>query len=657
VKFQKLFSPIKIGRLELPNRIVSPPMSSGSTNDGFVTDRMLALYRQLAGSGSGLVIVEDAMVDRPIGKSQIEGVAIDDDKYIPGLTQLADTIKALGARAALQISHGGRQSGRLIDGRLAITGGALPVAPSPIATPIPGFVVPRELTIDEIVELEDKFARAAKRAKEAGFEAISFHCAHLYLIQQFLSPFSNKRQDAYGGDFNRRQRFLMEIIRKTKKLVGDDYPLICRISGQELWEGEAGLSIEDARETARRLEAACIHALSVSLGASPATVVPRYLPMLTTADSMRGRKGGLVHLAAAVKDTVTIPVMTANRILTPQQAEQILEQGKADLICIARGLLADTEWVNKAREGRESEIRLCIGCNESCSGSTRGKAITCTVNPLCNSEGKFKIVPATTSRKVLVAGGGPAGLEAARVAALRGHEVILYEKERLGGQVNLACLTPGKGDLKTLIDFEVDHLQRLGVAIQNRELTVEEVRGESPAVVVVATGSHPKLPQVPGIGSPHVATMWDILAGRREARGEVVVVGGRQFGAETAEYLASRGFKVTLTEAAAGIAEDIRHVGEIFKILNFSLSNHGVTILTNATLEEITPTGVMVRRKGELVPLNADTVVIALSGQSDNQLAQQLEAAGIEHVRVGDCKGVGRINKSILEGFQAGLSV
>jgi 2,4-dienoyl-CoA reductase-like NADH-dependent reductase (Old Yellow Enzyme family)/thioredoxin reductase len=655
MKFQKLFSPLKIGHLELPNRIVSPPMTSGSTQDGFVGDRILALYRQLAGNAPGLVIVEDAMVDRPAGKHQIEDVAIDDDKYVPGLAQLAVTIKSQGARAALQISHAGRQAGRLIDGRLAITGGVLPVAPSPIATPIPGFTVPRELTVDEIVELEDKFAQAAKRTMEAGFDAVSFHCTHLYLIQQFLSPFSNKRQDAYGGDFNRRLRFLMEIIRKSKKLVGSDYPMICRICGEELWEG--GISVEDARETARRLEAAGVHALSVSLGASPATVSPRYIPTLTTADGIRGRHGGLVHLAAAVKDTVSIPVMTANRILTPQHAEQILQQGKADLICIGRALLADNDWVIKAREGREKEIRLCIGCNETCGRSIRGNAIGCSVNPACNSEDKFKLVPAAVLKKVLVAGGGPAGLEAARVAALRGHEVTLYEKDRLGGQVNLACLTPGKAALHTLIDFEVDQLQRLGVAIRNQELTAEGALGESPDAVIVATGSHPKIPQIPGIDSPHVATMWDILSGKRKARGDVVVIGGRQFGAETAEHLASRGCKVTLIEAAAGIAEDIRHVNELYRILTFSLNHLGVTILTKTTLEEITPTGVMVRRRGELVPLPADTVVLALGGNSEDQLAEQLQASGIELHLAGDCKGVGRINKAVLEGFRAGLSV
>ena len=655
MKFQKLFEPIQIGRLLLPNRVVSPPLSSGSAKDGFITDRLLAFYRELAGSGVGLIIVEDSIVDTPVGKHHVGDIHIDDDKYIPGLTRLAETIKSQGARAAVQISHAGRQAGRLLNGQLAMTGGILPVAPSPLATPIPGYTVPRELSVEEIEEIEDKFALAAKRAMDAGFDAVSIHCTHLYLVQQFLSPFSNKRQDAYGGDFNRRLRFLLEIIRKSKKRVGNDYPLMCRISGEELWEG--GISLEDARETARRLEASGVHALSVCLGSSPSAVVPRYLPTLTTSDSMRGRHGSLVHLAAAVKDTVSIPVMTANRILTPGHAVQILQQGKADLICIGRGILADTEWVKKAREGRENEIRLCIGCHEGCGKAIHGTPSTCSINPSCNSEDKFKITPATSIKKVLVAGGGPAGLEAARIASLRGHHVVLFERDKLGGQVNLACLTPGKSELHSLIDFEVDQLQKLGVIIRNQTLTAESAKAESPDAVIIATGLRPRIPQVPGIQGKNVATMWDILSGKRVAQGAVVVVGGRQFGAETAEYLASRGYKVTLVESTSAIAQDIRHVNELYSILTFSLRQLGVTVLTNTSLEEVTPAGVRIKRRGELTVLPADTVILALGGESDNKLAHELQETGLELHLAGDCKGVGRISKAILEGFRAGLMV
>jgi 2,4-dienoyl-CoA reductase-like NADH-dependent reductase (Old Yellow Enzyme family)/thioredoxin reductase len=654
MKFQKLFEPIQIGRLSLSNRIVSPPLSSGSMKDGYVTDRMLAFYNELARSGVSLVITEDSMVDTPIGKHQIEDVSIDDDKYIPGLTRLAKTIKDAGAKAAITISHAGRMGGRVIRGSLLITKGLIPVAPSSLPTPSPGYTVPRELTIEEIQEIEDKFAKAVWRAREAGFDAISFHCTHLYLIEQFLSPASNKRQDMYGGDFNRRLRFLMEIIRKTKKLVGDDYPLMCRIAGEEVWEG--GLTIEDARETSRRLEAAGVHAISVCLGSNPNFVKPNYIPTLTTSDSMRGRHGSLVHLAAAVKDTVSIPVMTANRILTPEHAEQILQEGKADLICIGRGILADNDWLKKAQAGDSKSIRLCIGCHEGCSSSMRGQPITCAVNPFCNREEEFKIVPATIPKNIFVAGAGPAGLEAARVAALRGHKVTVFEKKKIGGQVNLASMTPGKGELFSIIDFEVGQLKRLGVKIEKRELNVEEVKKTEPDVLIIATGARPKESAIPGSGNACVTNIWDVLNGVRSVQGDVVVIGGRQFGAETAEYLAEKGHQVTIIEDSEELAEDLRPVVEIYNILNFSLRRLGVRIMTKTTVQEIKSDYVVANARGLVQNVNAGTVILTQS-ESCTELYNSLDGSGIELHLIGDCSGVGRIYKAIKEGFRVGLNI
>jgi 2,4-dienoyl-CoA reductase-like NADH-dependent reductase (Old Yellow Enzyme family)/thioredoxin reductase len=652
--FQKLFEPIQIGRLLLSNRVVSPPLSSGSTKDGFVTDRALAFYKEIARSGVSLVITEDSMVDTPIGKHQIEDVAIDDDKYIPGLARVAKTIKDAGAKAAITISHAGRMGGRVIRGSLLITKGLIPVAPSSIPTPSPGYTVPRELTIEEIQEIEDKFAQAVRRAMEAGFDAVSFHCTHLYLIQQFLSPASNKRQDMYGGDFNRRLRFLMEIIRKSKKLVGDDYPLMCRIAGEEVWEG--GLTIEDARETSRRLEAAGVCALSVCLGSNPNVVKPNYIPTLTTSDSMRGRHGSLVHLAAAVKDTVSIPVMTANRILTPEHAEEILTQGKADLICIGRGILADNDWLKKTQTGDSKSIRLCIGCHEGCSSSMRGQPITCAVNPLCNREEEFKIIPAATAKTIFVAGGGPAGLEAARVAAIRGHKVTVFEKKKIGGQINLASMMPGKAELMSIVDYEIGQLNRLSVTFENRELTVDEIMKVKPDAVIIATGSRPKTPPIPGSDNTNVTNIWDVLNGHRSVEGGVVIIGGRQFGAETAEYLAAKGHKVTIIEDSEALAEDLRPVVELYNILNFSLRQLGVSIITKAAVQEIRPDSVVVNVRGSTQIVNAGTVILT-KNEANTELYNSLQGSGIELHLIGDSNGVSRINKAIREGFRVGLEV
>ena len=654
MKLQKLFEPIQIGQLSLSNRIVSPPLSTGTTKDGFVTDRSLAFYNEIARSGVSLVITEDSMVDTPLGKHQIEDYAIDDDKYIPGLARVAKTIKKAGAKSAITLSHAGRMGGRVVRGSLLITKGLIPVAPSSLPTPFPGYTVPRELTIEEIQEIEDKFSQAARRAREAGFDAVSFHCTHLYLIEQFLSPASNKRQDMYGGDFNGRLRFLMEIVRKTKKLVGDDYPLMCRIAGEEVWEG--GLTIEDARETSRRLEAAGVHSISVCLGSNPNVVNPRYIPTLTTSDSMRGRHGSLVHLAAAVKDAVSIPVMTANRILTPEHAEEILAQGKADLICIGRGILADNDWLKKAQSGDSKSIRLCIGCHEGCSSSMRGQPITCAVNPFCNREKEFKLVPTATPKNIFVAGGGPAGLEAARIAALRGHKVTVFEKKKVGGQVNLAAMTPGKAELFSIIDFEVGQLKRLGVKIVKKELTVDELKKTKPDILIAATGSIPKKSSLPGSGNASVTNIWEILHGIRSVQGDVVIIGGRQFGAETAEYLAEKGHPVTIIEESDALAEDLRPVGELYNILNFSLRRLGVKVMTKATVREIKPDSIVVNTRGLTKTVNAGTVILTQS-KANNELYNSLKGSGIELHLIGDSSGVGRINKAIKEGFRVGLKV
>jgi len=652
MKFPKLFEPCWVGKLELANRIVAAPMATCFPKDGFVTDRMIDYHAEIARGGVSLIIVEDTVVQLPLGRQADNDLIFSDDRYMPGMRRLAEAIKNQGAKAAIQLSHGGRIAGKLRNGRLSITNGQIPVAPSAVTFPIPGWVVPRELTVEEIEEIEDKFAEAAWGSKEVGFDAISLHATHMYLINQFLSPYSNRRQDAYGGDFNRRLRFLLEIIRKVKQRVGDDFPLICRISGEELVDG--GLTIEDARQISRRLEASGIHGISVSMGANPAAFMNLdYFPVLP-ASPMKSPRGELVHLAAAVKDVVSIPVMTSNRIITPEQAERILEQGRADLIGIGRGLLADPEWPKKAREGREREIRHCISCTY-CAKVTMGPMpVACTVNPRLGRERELQLTPATKPKTVFIAGGGPAGLEAARVAAIRGHKVVLYEKDKLGGQLNLACIPPGKDEIRLFHDFEQEQLDKLGVKIENRELTLEIVQREKPDAVIVATGAVPLHADLPGSHNKNVVTAWQVLGGYTP-KGKVVVVGGKQIGAETAEYLATKGNEVTIVETSAAIAKDT--LVRIRQFLLLSLKFLGVKVLTNATVEEITENGVIVNRKGQRFPIEADTVVLALGNKPNRELASQLEELDIELHIVGDCAGVGKMIKAIKEGFHAGLAL
>jgi NADPH-dependent 2,4-dienoyl-CoA reductase/sulfur reductase-like enzyme len=535
------------------------------------------------------------------------------------------------------------------------------VAPSAIAYSNPGSVVPREMTVEEILETEDDFARAALRAKQAGFDVVWLHGAHLYLINAFLSPDSNRRQDDYGGSFNKRLRFLLEIIQKTRQKIGPDFPLMVSLNAVEAVEG--GLTIEQTRQIAQRLEAAGVNAIRLSHGNLPPAAMEGldYFGMVS-ASNARFPQGYLVPLAAAVKAVVSIPVMVAGRILTPELAEKILQQEKADIIGIARGLIADSQWPNKARTGRQREIRHCIGCGW-CSPGPRIRH--CSVNPRWCQEAENKITPAARVKTVLIAGGGPAGLEAARVAALRGHQVTLYEKDKLGGQINLACVPPAKEDIKLFLDYEKVQMEILKVNIKSEELTADKVRQAKPDAVVVATGAQPVWPDFPGSHNRNVVTVWQVLDGSVVPQGKVVVLGGGQYGAETAEYLASRGCQVTIIEAseiAKGSQSQLSEGADYKTVLELvylrqSLRFLGVNILKKAILEGVTEGGVTVNRSGECSTIEADTIVLALGHRSNAALADQLKDLGLELYVVGDCSGVGKLAKAVKEGFKAGLAL
>ena len=656
--FPLLFSPIKIGTLELPSRIVFSPCGSGTmSEEGHVTDRTVDLYTEYASGGAAMICVEDAHVNL-VGSRAPSNPRFDDDSYMPGLARLAEAIHRSGSKAAIHLSHIGR-SGNIGDIKRGIfmpKGGR--VAPSAIAYPNPGSIVPREMTVDEILQTEDDFAEAALRAKKAGFDVIWLHGAHLYLIASFLSPLSNKRRDDYGGSFNNRLRFLLEIIQKTRQKIGNDFPLMVSLNAVEAAEG--GLTIEHTRQIAKRLETVGVNAIRLSHGNLPAAEMEHldYFGMVSAA-SQRFPQGYLVHLASAVKDVVSIPVMVAGRILTPELAERFLQQEKVDIIGIARGMLADPEWAKKAREGRGREIRHCIGCGWCAPGP---KVRHCSVNPRWCHEAEYKITPAAKVKTVFIAGGGPAGLEAARVAALRGHKVTLYEKDKLGGQINLACVPPAKEEIKLFLDYEKVQMEILKVTIKNEELTAEKIKQGKPDAVVVATGARPVWPDFHGSHNKNVVTVWQVLDGSVVPAGKVVILGGGQYGAETAEYLAVKGCQVTIVEDSAEIVTRLSG-GTDYKMvleavyLRQSLRFLGVNILTKTVFEEVTESGVKVNCDGERFTVEADTIVLALGHEANKELVGQLKDMDIELHIVGDCSGVGKLAKAIKDGFKAGLEL
>lgn len=653
MKYPKLFEPIRLGNLELRNRLVMPPMTTGFARDGFVTDTMIDYYTARAKGGVGLVIVEDCIVDTPLGIHGYNDIFIDDDKFILDLGRLAKAIKQNGAKAAIQLNFSGRMAGKLRDGRLMLTNGQIPVAPSAIAYPADGFIVPRELTVGEIEAIEDKFAESALRAQEAGFDMVSLHCSHQFLIEQFLSPLSNKRRDAYGGSPERRFRFLQEIIQKVRQKTGRDFAIICRVSGKEVLPG--GLTMDDARQIAQRLEKAGIDGLNVSHGANPAGISPRTVAPLTAAPKKSSR-GEMVPLAESIKKAVSIPVMTVGRIIMPQMAEEILEQGKADLVCIGKGLIADPEWPVKAREGREEDIRHCIAC-DYCFTSVQGTPLDCSVNPTVGVERAFKLAPATKSKKVLIAGGGPAGMAAARVAAARGHRVVLYEKNKLGGQLNMACRLPGKDEYGLFLDYEKKQLRKLGIKIENRELNREIINKEKPDAVIVATGAVPRKPRLPGIDNSSLVMAWQVLQGDMPRGKKVVVIGGRSTGAETAEMLALNDNDVTLIEKAGEIAGDTSGLPFYHAALMRTLEALCVKIMVETSVLEIIEHGVIVSARGRRLTIGADVVVIALGTEPDRKLAVELVKTGTEVHEAGDCAGIGGLAGAVKEGYLAGMAL
>ncbi|MBI2831247.1 MAG: FAD-dependent oxidoreductase [Chloroflexi bacterium] len=636
--FDRLFQPVMIGKVPLKNKIFMAPMATWMpSGDGSVTESLIDYYAERAAGGAAALVVEATYLTT--GKPK--RLCMANDSYVPGLKRLTGAIHEAGSKAFIQI-HPGK-------GRYDETD---PVSASEVLsrtyTSGPTGAKARPLKVEEIEKIVADFGAAALRAKRAGFDGIELHAGHGYLIGDFMSPAINKRTDKYGGSLEKRARFAVELIKAAKREAGEDYAFVFRLSVDEVG---GSLSLDESVVLSKLLEKAGVDAIDVDSGgpeskewvSAPYYVAPGYN----------------VHYAHRIKKSVGIPVSVAGRINDPYVAEDILEKNKADFITIGRALIADPEFPNKAAAGRVNEIRKCIGCMQ-CYESVlvHDIPVRCSVNPDVGREREAIISPASRPKKVLIIGGGPGGLEAARVASLRGHKVTLWEKSgRLGGQLNLAAAPPGKQELSNLIKYLEERVRESGVTIKlGTEARPPSILRFKPDVVIVATGSTPILPDIPGLSADNVVTAHRVLADSVNAGQRVLVIGGGEVGCETADYLACQGRQVSLTCRSDAVALDAAM--RVRPFLLAKLKRDGVQVFSKAIYQELTDEGLdIIDRDGKRVTLEADTIVCACGTEPDDRLYRDLQGKVPELYSIGDCVQPRLIMNAVEEGEAVGQKI
>jgi 2,4-dienoyl-CoA reductase-like NADH-dependent reductase (Old Yellow Enzyme family)/thioredoxin reductase len=540
----------------------------------------------------------------------------------------------------VQIYHAGRQTSKKITKKQ-------PVAPSAIPCPVMQEM-PKTLTVKEIRRIIRAFGDAARRSKAAGMDFVEIHGAHGYLITQFLSPYSNKRTDAYGGSFRKRMRFIEEVYASVRKAVGDDYPVVVRLSGDEFVPG--GLRLSDTRKIARRLEELGADALHISGGNYASYAQGTIIPPMAVKDAP------LAHLARGVKKTVKIPVIAVAKLGDPKVAANVIRSKSADFVGIGRGLLADPEWPKKVKAGKMRDVNHCIACNQGCiSRLFAQQDVQCTVNPACGRESLFARKPAK-KLNVAVIGGGPAGLSAARTAAARGHKVTLYEKtNRLGGQLMVAGAAPYREGWNELRDKMIRDMKRLKVKVKlNARVTPSLLKGKGFDLAIIAIGSTAIRPNIPGEERTCVCTSRDALANPRLIRGNVAVIGGGCAGAQTAEFAAKRKHKVTIVEMTGDVAAD-SPIDDRMLLLG-RLNRLGVRTLTNTRALRIGSGTVDVQSKNKgRFSVMAGTVILCLGSRPNDGIAEEVKTAVPKVVVVGDAKEPRKITEAMAEGALAVL--
>ena len=663
-----LFEPILINKLTIKNRINMPAMNLNYCDQYQVTDRLVDFYVERAKGGVGMLTTGCATVDEYSGGVHFMGAH--DDKFVPGLRRLATALKKAGTAAFIQLNHLGRYA------HSKHIGNKQPFAPSAVASRLTREM-PHALTLEEIGQVIDNFAQAGRRVKEAGFDGLEVLCGTGYLISEFLSPLTNQRTDAYGGSLENRMKFGLEIIKAIRKEVGEDYPIVVRMNGNDFMPG--GNPRQELQAFAKALVAASVDALNINVGWHEARV-----PQVVTAVP----RGTYAFMARDIKALVDVPVMTGHRINDPNTARELIGNGMCDMVCMGRPLIADPYLPVKAKGSKGNEIVHCVACGQGCFDKVFmvENPVQCLCNPRVGREAETRVTLAKKPFRVMVVGGGAAGMSAALSAAECGHSVVLYESgDTLGGQLFLAGAPPGREEF---VELANDLAKQVAVAnirvVLNQSVNEALIAKEAPDAVILATGAIPLTPPIPGIDQPHVVQSWDVLTNKVATGKRVVVIGGGAVGLETALFLAEKGTlsgdalkfllvnraedPETLYRLASKGSKDIvliEMIAAIGKDVGLTtrwtfmqdIERTGVTLQNNTKALEITPTGVRVEKDGKISEIPCDSVVLAAGAKSFNPLQEILQKKGISCQVVGDAGQIGLALNAIHDGFEAGRRI
>lgn len=666
-KFKKLFEPVQIGNVTLKNRIAMAPIAIwGLTNpDGSPNQRAIDYYVERAKGNVGLIITSVFKVESDVEPVMYGGPLIS-GPAIPFLGELIEEVHSFGAKIFFQLTAG---YGCVAHPVIILGEPINPVSASAIPSYWNPGIVCRELTTEEVEQIVKAFGPASEILAALGADGVELHGHEGYLFDQFTSSAWNRRRDKYGGDLKDRLRFPIEVLNVIKKAVGKEFPVQYRVGLKHYMKGanaggilpgeeykEAGRDVDEGLEMVRLLEEAGFDSLHVDAGCYESWYwahPPGYF-----------EHGCMVDMAEKAKGAVKIPILAVGRLGIPDLAEKTVEDGKADIIVLGRALLADPYWVMKVQEDKVEDIRPCLGCHDGCMGREYvGKVLSCAVNPACGKErlAELRLRPTPKPKRVLIAGGGVAGMEAARVAAIRGHKVTLYEKgESLGGHLVEASVPDFKMDVGRFLDWYKAQLKKLRVEVNlETEVTPDLIEREKPDEIFVATGSKSIIPEIPGIENPNVATVTDLLLGEKQVAHSVVVIGGGLIGCETALWLAKQGKRVTIIEMlprlmSAGLPVPYENSLALLDLLTL----HNVTVIVNTKLEQVTNDGVVLIDKSlKRSTLKTDTIALSVGLRADDKLYKSLGGEYAHLYALGDCREPRNIMGAVWDAYTVACSV